>query len=474
MKLRRRICDITVPALASFSFLVTILIVFRLPLEAQSPSFKIPTPLVLPDSTGWLSTSSTTGSIDLSNPFFKSIGANGRSCASCHLPTEAWTITPKEVQLRFAVTAGTDPIFRPVDGAVCPSADTSTLQSRYAAYQLLLNKGLIRISLAVPNNAEFSITGIQDPYACAETTSSQPAMYRRPLPSTNLVFLSTVMWDGRENVSGQAITQDLITQAADATTGHAQATVAPSPDQLAQILSFETALFTAQVRDNAAGNLTAKGALGGPVALSTQPFYIGINDPLGLNPNGTAFNPSAFNIYDAWSTLSGSDARTAARQSVSRGQTLFNTLPINITGVAGLNDLPGLSSVTGTCTTCHDAPNAGNHSVSQPLNIGVTDYPGHTGLDITGLPVYTIQCNTINPPRIIQTTDPGRAMISGKCADIGKTKGPVLRGLAARAPYFHNGSGTTLNEVLDFYNQRFNLNLTTQQQADLLAFLQTL
>ncbi|GAC1438779.1 MAG: hypothetical protein NVSMB58_34600 [Terriglobales bacterium] len=463
------------PTLPIFVLLAIAILISVMRLDAQSPSnFKIPTPLLLPDSTGWLSTVSTTGSIDLSNPFFKSLGTNGRSCVSCHLPTEAWTITPQEVQLRFAATAGTDPIFRPVDGAVCPSADTSTLQARYSAYQLLLSKGLIRISLPVPANSEFSIINIQDPYTCAETTTSQPAMYRRPLPSTNLAFLSTVMWDGRENVKGQLITQDLTTQAADATTGHAQATVAPTPDQLSQILSFETALFTAQARDNAAGDLTAKGALGGPAFLTTQPFYIGINDPLGFNPTGTPFNPVAFTVYDAWNNLTGSDQRTAARQSIARGQALFNTLPIVITGVSGLNDLPGLSTVTGTCTTCHDAPNAGDHSVSQPLNIGVTDYPGHSGLDIAGLPVYTIQCNTTSPPKILQTTDPGRAMISGKCADIGKTKGPILRGLTARAPYFHNGSGTTLNDVVNFYNQRFNLGLTAQQQADLIAFLETL
>lgn len=462
-------------ASAFFALLAVAIIICVAPLNAQSQdNFKIPTPLVLPDSTGWLSTTSTSGSIDLSNPFFKSLGTNGRSCISCHLPTEAWTVTPQEIQLRFAVTAGTDPIFRPVDGSDCPSADTSTLQARYSAYGLLLKRGLIRISLPVLNNSEFSIIGIQDPYACAETTTSQPAMYRRPLPSTNLAFLSAVMWDGRETVKGQAISLDLTTQIADATTGHAQAMVAPTPEQLSQILSFETALFTAQARDNAAGDLTANGASGGPASLSTQLFYIGINDPLGLNPTGAPFNSSAFTLYDAWASLSGSGFRTAARRSIARGEALFNTLPITITGVAGLNDLPGLSTVNGTCTTCHDSPNAGDHSVSQPLNIGITDYPGHPGLDISGLPVYTIQCNTTNPPTTVQTTDPGRAMISGKCADIGKMKGPILRGLAARAPYFHNGSGTTLKDVVSFYNQRFSLALTSQQQADLVAFLRTL
>jgi cytochrome c peroxidase len=71
-------------------------------------------------------------------------------------------------------------------------------------------------------------------------------------------------------------------------------------------------------------------------------------------------------------------------------------------------------------------------------------------------------------------TDIGRAMISGKCADIGKVKGPILRGLAARAPYFHNGGAKTLDDVVEFYNQRFNLALSKQQKGDLVAFLRTL
>ncbi len=151
---------------------------------------------------------------------------------------------------------------------------------------------------------------------------------------------------------------------------------------------------------------------------------------------------------------------------------MFNSFPITITGVAGLNDLPGLSTINGTCTTCHDAPNVGDHSLPFAINIGVTDYPVRGGLDIKGLPVYTIKCT--NTGDTVQTTDPARALITGKCADVGKTKGPILRGLAARAPYFHNGSAATLEDAVEFYNQRFNLNLTEQQKADLVAFLQTL
>ena len=72
------------------------------------------------------------------------------------------------------------------------------------------------------------------------------------------------------------------------------------------------------------------------------------------------------------------------------------------------------------------------------------------------------------------TTDPGRAMVTGKCADIGKVKVPGMRGLAARAPYFHNGTANTLMDVVNFYDQRFNMLLTDEQKADLVAFMNAL
>jgi len=88
-----------------------------------------------------------------------------------------------------------------------------------------------------------------------------------------------------------------------------------------------------------------------------------------------------------------------------------------------------------------------------------------------GLPVFSLSCPGQKP---FLVTDPGRALISGKCADIGKIKGPILRGLAARAPYFHNGSAATLMDVVNFYDQRFNIRFTDQQKQDLVNFLNTL
>jgi cytochrome c peroxidase len=53
-------------------------------------------------------------------------------------------------------------------------------------------------------------------------------------------------------------------------------------------------------------------------------------------------------------------------------------------------------------------------------------------------------------------------------------KGPILRGLAARAPYFHNGIAATLADAVEFYEARFNIGLTAQEKSDLIAFLKTL
>ena len=433
----------------------------------------VPNPLNTIDRTGVLSTYGKTGPIDPTSAFFQSLGSNGRSCATCHQPADAFSVTPSHLRERFEKTEGTDPVFRPVDGANCPSADVSSSQARKQAYSLLLNKGLIRISLPVPAGANFVITGIQDPYNCSQTTADLPAMHRRPLPATNLDFLSMIMWDGRETVAGAVpgksidLIRSLRNQAADALVVHAQATGPPNEQQLSDIVAFEESLYSAQVYDDAAHRLVANGALGGPVDLSTQKFYIGINDAFGDDPNGAPFNPEVFTLYNSWGSLT----NQPNRQAVLMGQSLFNNLPIAITGVAGLNDLVKQPVVNGTCSTCHDTPNVGNHSFFFSLRVGTTDSPAVSALDISGLPVYTVQCAN---GHTVELTDPGRALVSGRCSDLGKVKVPILRGLAGRAPYFHNGSAATLDKVVEFYNQRFHLNLTDEEKFDLVAFLKTL
>lgn len=136
--------------------------------------------------------------------------------------------------------------------------------------------------------------------------------------------------------------------------------------------------------------------------------------------------------------------------------------------MAGLNDSLGLPTLQGTCTTCHNTPNVGNHSTAVPRNIGIADASRRT----PDMRLYTLQNKTTG--ETVQTTDPGRALITGKWSDIVKFKGPVLRGLAGRPPYFHNGSAASLDQVVDFYNTRFNIGPSAQEHADLVAVLRSL
>ncbi|MEO6362163.1 MAG: cytochrome C, partial [Caldimonas sp.] len=421
-----------------------------------------------------------------------SIGTNGRTCESCHQAAEGWSVTPKGIRERFEASRGTDPIFRLNDGSDSPLADVSTLRARRSAYSMLLSKGLIRVGLPIPANAQFDLIAVDDPYRFA--SARELSLFRRPLATTNLRFLSTVMWDGRETFADAASTDclfntmicfasirsNLLHQAASATDGHAAAIVGTlTPAQREAIVTFELGLSTAQTRDDHAGRLSAHGAKGGPVWLQAQTFYFGINDTLvGDYRSHAGFNPIVMSIYEAWQSYIPDDRRAdpegrdrdvaVARRAVARGQALFNSKPISITGVKGLNDDLGIGAISGTCTTCHNAPNAGDHSVPLPLDIGLSDASRRT----PDMPLYTLRHKLTG--QTTQTTDPGRALVTGRWQDIGRMKGPTLRALAARAPYFHNGSAESLREVVLFYNERFGIGMTRQEQDDLVAFLKAL
>jgi len=477
------------------------------------------------DPTGAVATFNANGRIDPRSAFFQSLGTNGRSCGTCHVASQAFTITPPAIRERFVRTNGQDPLFAPVDGANCRNAK----RSDPAAHSLLLSHGLIRVAQAIPANAQFTISVVHDPYGCALVSDPKSgqlvaSVYRRPLPSTNLSVLSAVMWDGRETVAPLTdgasflanLRTDLMHQAMDATLGHAEAAVTPTKQQLADIVDLELGLSTAQVWDFAAGGLDRGRATGGPRQLSNQTYYPGINDSLGADPTGTAFSPAAMSLFAAWLGRNAAadlqddtpaDLRAqalsvlsrvvrdslAARKDIAAGEQLFNTARINITAVRGLNDNAALgkpATIAGTCTTCHDAPNVGNHSLPLPLDIGV----GHTGLgglesdsrisdalaevDAPNLPVFEISgCATPfsnGEPASFYTTDPGKALITGLCSDLNRLKGPVLRALAARAPYFHNGAAANLLQAVNFYDERFDMKLTAEQKRQLVAFLHSL
>jgi hypothetical protein len=379
-------------------------------------------------------------------------------------------------------------------------------RSLRAAHSLILTKGLIRIPIKVPANADFTVKVVKDPPGCNSdpTFNKDPvtgeqilSMYRRPIISASLRFKvpddnengkpTNVMWDGRE--------PSLRTQAISATLGHAQSPVPPTAAQIDEIVDFETKFFSAQLIDRWAGRLDAN-AEGGPVHLAGRSTQ--------APPGFPAPPPPPFTEYTNWANLAGS-LRAARQASIARGQELFNTKTFFMSNVAGTNDfeftLPpnGPTIVLGnnlpfTCGACHGFPHAGSELIFPPhrdVGTGGQAAAGSfqgpmAGSDTTGgvgpapakdLPLFEITCTGTPHPfygaRIL-TNDPGTGLITGKCKDIGKKTVPALRGLASRAPFFSDGSAKNLAGVIDFYNRRFNIGLTTQEKTDLVNFMAAL
>lgn len=423
----------------------------------------------------------SSGAIDRTNPFFQANGTNPRTCETCHAASQGWTITAFGTQASFLFSLGLAPLFLPHDAGGRPDEDLSTFSARFAAFgKTLLGKGLIRFGRTLPASAEFTVTAVVDPYGFA--TPAQITNFRRPTPVSNESKTSTVTWTGGPHDVPTAVRSTAI----GATTFHEQRAAATPlpPDQADAIRDFQLGLAFAQLSDWDAGRLDADGATGGPTNLLAQPFYVGINDFLGGDP-AMPFSRKVFTLFDAWKVYAdahnhhsgdGCDQdlesfvfdihgrQLASRAAIYRGQDLFNNLEFSVSGVHGLNDVLGSDPVTVTCSTCHNAPNVGGHSVFRMFDVGTAD-PGNCSGD---LPLLTLQNKASGNTR--KVCDMGKGG-NGVWADVGSFRAPPLRGLAARAPYFHDGQASSLTAVVTYFDQRFNIGLTRHQKRDLEAFL---
>jgi len=306
------------------------------------------------------------------------------------------------------------------------------------------------------------------------------SVYRRPRMSANLDFVAAfatppgappngpaIMWDTREPT--------LASQARSATLGHAQAQKAPTSQQVAEMVAFENGFFSVQSFDTVARDLAASGAQGGAVALAAAPA-------------GTGGPPSnvAFTEYSTWAGAAGSQAQLQ-RAAIARGQDLFNTRQFIISNVAGLNDIPlgnapPSNAVAGTCSTCHNQAHGGNNLFGKVATVDIGIGGGssaHNGpMPSPDLPVFELTCKAgFTTPfngGTVYTNDPGLALANGKCADIGRFAVPQMRALSSRAPYFSDGSAKSLEDVVWFYNQRFDIKLSPGEVQDLVSFLNAL
>ncbi|HJQ70174.1 MAG TPA: hypothetical protein VKA70_14455 [Blastocatellia bacterium] len=392
----------------------------------SEPPDSIPNNRPFQNPGGKAATFSTQGAVDLTGEYFQPQGTNGRSCATCHTPEEAWSINPGTLERLFDETGGAHPVFNLLD-ANNPNMDVSTPEARRAAYSMMLSRGVFRRGGAPRPNSEWELIAVEDPHGFASL--NRLVHWRRSMPTINFALGSaTVNWDGGNTV-GIDQHAGLVNQAARNVTGGQQGPPAP-PEVIDDIVAFEESLSTAQLIVPGVGRLNSGGARGGPEALSTMTKTAG-----------------RFDLFDAWA-----DHGNPRRAQIARGQELFN------------NVNPGGRS----CNACHNSANNGTNINNALFDVRAASAEART----PDLPLYTFRNRTTGEIR--QLTDAGRGNITGLWNDLGRFKTPTLRALAARAPYFHNGIAATLEDVVRHYETRLGFVFTDQERADLVAFLNAL
>jgi len=425
------------------------------------------------------------------HPFFTPLGTNGRACVTCHQPAYGMSFSADAARALWRSTNGKDPLFAALDGSNCPDQP----QDLEKSHSLLLNRGLIRIALPVPKDAEFSIEVVSDPPGCNTSStyglkSANPmvSVYRRPRMAANLKYVTnpgpaivlklgaladTDPATGRPvgmNFMADAREATLTTQAYSAAMGHIQAQ-AVSDEQLRRIVDFESQVYVAQIFDRVGGNLVEPGGpttLGPKAMADHRPGVLGDND----------YDP-VFLMFDGWKKPGG-NPQEQFRASVARGADIFMFRQFWLRDATHINSIGLGNPLKRTCATCHNAQMTGQDLSAGWVDLGTNNYPKWTEpplySDAQELPVFKVTCNASAPPhpylgRVIYTTDPGRALISGRCLDVGSIVMQQFRGLSARAPYFANGSAKNLRELVDYYDRRFDMKLSEAEKQDLVNFL---
>ena len=386
----------------------------------------LPNNFPIPNEHGLAASYSTTTApiVSLSNNFFTPQGTNGRDCGTCHAAEDGWTIKPSTVTLMFLLSDGLDPLFVNNLDTDTPTCDMSTTASRWNC-TTMLRQGLFTRRVSPPATRDYDVIAANDPFGVGTTSSLW--FFRRPLPTANFKSF-TVMWDGANTV-GTSLRDGLIKQARGNVTGAQQG--APAPDDVIfDIVDYEMGIGHAQTQAIGSGSLTASGARGGPQNAIEQPL---VN--------------ARFDLFDGWQASS-----NPHRRQIYRGQEIFNN--------------PNVASGR-TCRGCHNAANNGQNVAGTLFDVGVSRPEFGPGKA-----VYTFQERATGAT--VQSTDPGRGIRSGNFADLNKFKTPNLRGLSARAPYFHNGIAADLHAVVAHYEAALGFNFTAQEEADLVAFLAAL
>jgi cytochrome c peroxidase len=418
-------------------------------------------------------------------------GTNGRSCATCHVLDEATTLRPESVQARLEANPD-DPLFSRLD-ADDPESATLTFEH--------LKKGLVRVVLPLPDNMD-----VIDREGNVTTAPDRTIFVWRGVPSvSNTAITAPYQLDGRQGT--------LEDQAQAAITSHSEGPLV-AREQLQQIAEFQRAMFSSP-RAWLVSRLLDLGLSLDELPIPEEFMPLSPTEKRGRDVYDTACQPchgSATTdrivdreVQELFFAELGADGNV--RFELVDGRPV--AIPLPRPNDEFLNIGLGLASYFGQVGI---AP-AFNDDVELPRyrfrfyadgtrTQKVVDLPPlpvtasgdpldpRPALDERGAPI-------VGPNRVPQlfSTDPGRAAISGDPADFEAFDVNPLRGIARTAPYFHDNSHASLEEVIDTYS-RFILSaitpiqlprvhppeepggpgeaLSVQQKHDLLAFLKRL
>jgi cytochrome c peroxidase len=351
---------------------------------------------------------------------------NGRACGDCHVPTDSFQLAPATVEARFQFLqwrrrfdpAADDPLFRPIDADDFRSNGDAAVD-----YRNLRENGLIRITFPLPPTIR-----LIDPVTNAVSNETVVDVWRM-VPTVNNVALtgpdaSTPVWPRDPNPTGgyqlDARVATLEDQALGALANHAQVQNPPQ-HVLEDLASFQRVLFTNhRVR-----------------ALSDAVRH-------GVTPLPDA-DPPLNNLERQGKTVF-----TRACSQCHGGPGMSTpTFPVN-----------RFSNISSQCPRPLDT--------AAPARFAFAACPprllrnARTFEIVLSLPTQSPTGIIPAGSRVRRTSsDPGRALLTGFVGGPGpdddwdKFDVPGLRGLHATAPYFHNNSAATLEDVVDHYVQFF-------------------
>jgi cytochrome c peroxidase len=360
------------------------------------------------------------GQADFNERNLKILGGNGRSCADCHMPSDNFQLSPASALARFIALKkereinpnADDPLFRPVD------ADDFRINGNNALdYSNLIENGLVRVTMPLPLNVK-----LLDPVTGQPTDETSVDLWRAVMPVLNVAITGPdnvlPIWPPgapRPPIMGQdpngpnrqgGYQHDgrfgsLQEQARGALFAHAQVSVEPVPLMLDDLAAFQRSLFSSPAVERLADEI-----------LSGATTFV---DP---DPELTELE--------------------------QQGKVIFNRACAQCHGGA-------LHPSGSTSETTFVRPLVRYHNIQtacpQPTTDGFLPCPDRLARNARRYRI-TLADGTF---QFVTTSDPGRLLLTGQPADLGVMDVTQLRGISRTAPYFHNNSAATLEEVVDHY-----------------------